>query len=708
MVTRAVSSGHLVPSASAVALSLLLTACGGGGSGTNAPAATYSLEGSVSGLVGSGLVLSVTASGSSSASVAANGTVDLATGVAANTSYTVTVATQPSSPAQVCGVTNGSGTIGNANVTNVAVSCAAPVAAPPATPPAPILPVAVAVTGLPGPGLMLELNADPSGPQTLTINANGVSTFAEPLTPNTNFNVFVLGSPPGGYCNLNSFDGVVSSTGVNISVMCGLGYSIGATVSGLSGKGLELQVNGDPPEMLAFNGAYVFTPLFSSGTSYAVSVATQPAFPTQVCSVVNGTGTISNANVTNIQVNCTTTGYTIVGTAYGVVGTGLTLQLNGSNNVAVTQSGTFSGFPPAIPTGTAYSVTVATQPSMPTQDCTLSNAQGTIGTADINLQVICLTPASGTPPVAHNAYFIGTASNPTTTNSVVLVVPTNDSGTVISPSSSLVPINSSDAFVRVATDSTGNIYVGAVTTQSGTHNAQTSDPRILIFPPASTGAATPNRTIQLPAGSTPGAIAVDGTGNIYVSDSNTIYEFVAGASGTATPTRSLATGCTFLAVDLNANIMCANGQFVNVFSPTQSGNATPARSLEPGSTFILNSDDVAGSIGGLALDPTGNIFMVVSPGGTLLSQSLIEAAAGTTSSDQGSLVTPVNSAFSNNLGRAFTPFAAIRFDAAGSLYVNESVSGSESILWQFAPQSNGLALANSEAVNASVGSFVIH
>jgi hypothetical protein len=161
-------------------------------------------------------------------------------------------------------------------------------------------------------------------------------------------------------------------------------------------------------------------------------------------------------------------------------------------------------------------------------------------------------------------------------------------------------------------------------------------------------------------------------------------------------------------VDLNANIMCANGQFVNVFSPTQSGNATPARSLEPGSTFILNSDDVAGSIGGLALDPTGNIFMVVSPGGTLLSQSLIEAAAGTTSSDQGSLVTPVNSAFSNNLGRAFTPFAAIRFDAAGSLYVNESVSGSESILWQFAPQSNGLALANSEAVNASVGSFVIH
>lgn len=325
-----------------------------------------------------------------------------------------------------------------------------------------------------------------------------------------------------------------------------------------------------------------------------------------------------------------------------------------------------------------------------------------------NLQVICLTPASGAIPAAHNAYFIGTASN-TTTNSVVLVVPTNDSGIVVTPSSSLVPINPSDAFVSVATDATGNIYVGAVTTQMGTPNAQTSDPRILMFPPGSTGAATPNRTIQLPAGSTPGAIAVDGTGNIYVSDSNMIYEFATGASGTATPTRSLATGCTFLAVDLNANIACADGQTVMVFAPTQSGSATPTRTIEPGQAFVVDPDDIAGSIGGLALDPTGNIFMVVSGGGTLRQQSLFEAAGGTTSSDQGSLVGSVNSVLSNyNPGLAFAPFAAIQFDAAGNLYINERVAGAESILWQFAPRNNGLALATSEAINGSVGSFVIH
>jgi trimeric autotransporter adhesin len=702
MFTCAVSSGHRLPSASALALSLLLSACGG--SGTNAPAATYSLEGSVSGLVGSGLVLSVAANSSGSASVAANGTVDLAKAVAANTRYTVTVATQPSSPAQVCSVTNGSGTISNTNVTNVAISCAAPVAAPP---PATGLPITATVTGLPGPGLMLELNVYPGGPYFLTINANGVATFPVQLPANTNFDAFVDGSPPGGFCNVDPTAGVVSSTGANISVMCGLGYSVSYTVSGLSGSGLVLQLNGASIQSSPrLNGMFSFYSLFSSGTSYTVSVVAQPTSPTQICSVVNATGTIGNANVTNVQVNCTPA---IVGTAYGVVGTGLTLQLNGSGNVPVTQSGPFSGFPPAIPTGTPYTITVATQPSAPTQDCTLNNAQGTIGTANVtNLQVICLTPASGAIPAAHNAYFIGTASN-TTTNSVVLVVPTNDSGIVVTPSSSLVPINPSDAFVSVATDATGNIYVGAVTTQMGTPNAQTSDPRILMFPPGSTGAATPNRTIQLPAGSTPGAIAVDGTGNIYVSDSNMIYEFATGASGTATPTRSLATGCTFLAVDLNANIACADGQTVMVFAPTQSGSATPTRTIEPGQAFVVDPDDIAGSIGGLALDPTGNIFMVVSGGGTLRQQSLFEAAGGTTSSDQGSLVGSVNSVLSNyNPGLAFAPFAAIQFDAAGNLYINERVAGAESILWQFAPRNNGLALATSEAINGSVGSFVIH
>ena len=43
--------------------------------------------------------------------------------LAAEPSYTVTVKTQPSTPAQNCVVTNGSGTVGTANITTVAVAC---------------------------------------------------------------------------------------------------------------------------------------------------------------------------------------------------------------------------------------------------------------------------------------------------------------------------------------------------------------------------------------------------------------------------------------------------------------------------------------------------------------------------------------------------------------------------------------------------------
>lgn len=78
-----------------------------------------SIGGSVSGLSGT-LVLSL--NGSQSLSITANGGFTFADKIKGATNYTVTVATQPSG--QTCTVTNGTGTA-SANVTNVAVSCAA-------------------------------------------------------------------------------------------------------------------------------------------------------------------------------------------------------------------------------------------------------------------------------------------------------------------------------------------------------------------------------------------------------------------------------------------------------------------------------------------------------------------------------------------------------------------------------------------------------
>lgn len=81
----------------------------------------YSVGGEVSGLVGTGLVLQL--NGAGDLAIGADGTFTFVDGLAGGTPYTVTVAVQPSAPAQTCAVVNGSGTIGATDVTDVVVSC---------------------------------------------------------------------------------------------------------------------------------------------------------------------------------------------------------------------------------------------------------------------------------------------------------------------------------------------------------------------------------------------------------------------------------------------------------------------------------------------------------------------------------------------------------------------------------------------------------
>jgi len=98
-----------------------LSGCGGGSSGTAHPRpATYSLSGTVDGLNASGLVLAVNDTNVTVTSGAM--TVTLASGLPAGSAYTVTVVTQPAE--EICRVANGVGTVGSADVTDVAITCA--------------------------------------------------------------------------------------------------------------------------------------------------------------------------------------------------------------------------------------------------------------------------------------------------------------------------------------------------------------------------------------------------------------------------------------------------------------------------------------------------------------------------------------------------------------------------------------------------------
>jgi hypothetical protein len=166
-------------------------------------------------------------------------------------------------------------------------------------------------------------------------------------------------------------------------------YTIGGTVSGLSGSGLMLQDNGSNSLAVNSNGTFAFSLAIASGSTYNVSVLTQPSNPAQNCTIANGSGT-ATADVTNVNVTCSSVSvsYTIAGTVSGLSGSGLVLQNNGTDDLTVSGNGAFT-FATAVAAGSAYSVTVKTQPSNPAQNCTVANGSGTATANVTNVNVTC-------------------------------------------------------------------------------------------------------------------------------------------------------------------------------------------------------------------------------------------------------------------------------------------------------------------------------
>lgn len=77
------------------------------------------------------------------------------------------------------------------------------------------------------------------------------------------------------------------------------------------------------------------------------------------------------------------------GTVVGLTGTGLVLQDNGGDDLAITNSGGAFTFKTAIAGGGTYNVTVKTQPTGPLQNCSVTNGSGTATANVTNVQVSC-------------------------------------------------------------------------------------------------------------------------------------------------------------------------------------------------------------------------------------------------------------------------------------------------------------------------------
>jgi hypothetical protein len=181
-------------------------------------------------------------------------------------------------------------------------------------------------------------------------------------------------------------------------------YTVGGTVTGLTGGGLVLQNNGVNNLTVGSNGAFMFSAALVSGNVYNVSVLAQPGNPTQTCTPSNAAGTVGAANITSVTITCVNkpTGQNdlIGGSVAGLAGTGLVLQDNGGDSLQVSANGRFT-FATALPSGSAYSVTVLSPPIDPYQNCTVTAGTGITGESDVNnVAVACTTTTAATHTIS--------------------------------------------------------------------------------------------------------------------------------------------------------------------------------------------------------------------------------------------------------------------------------------------------------------------
>jgi serine/threonine protein kinase, bacterial len=266
-------------------------------SAPTAPPSTYSVGGTISGLTQSGLVLS---DGPDSLTVAANATTFVfATSLAAQATYAVAVSTQPAGA--TCTVTNGSGTIAAAAVTNIQVTCTALTHHLGGT-----------LTGLSAAGLVLANGSDTVSP---SVGATSF-TFAQPVAEGANYAVTVRTQPAGAICSISGGSGSMGTSDVTaVHVTCAVSsYHVGGTISGLTAFGLVLANGSDTVSPVANATTFTFTQTVVTGGSYSVVVQQPP--PGLTCSVGGSfPATMGTADVTNIAVSCaatTTTGLTSI------------------------------------------------------------------------------------------------------------------------------------------------------------------------------------------------------------------------------------------------------------------------------------------------------------------------------------------------------------------------------------------------------------
>ncbi len=155
------------------------------------------------------------------------------------------------------------------------------------------------------------IGSDPN----LTFSTNTSRSFATPRGVGSTYLVTVLTQPDGETCTVNAGSGTVTMD-VTVSVTCLPGsdnisaHQLSVAVSGLgAGKTAVLResVGSDYDLSFTTNSTQEFSTARAHGSTYTVTVATQPAG--QTCTVTSGSGTLTADSTVNVS--CVNNTYTL-------------------------------------------------------------------------------------------------------------------------------------------------------------------------------------------------------------------------------------------------------------------------------------------------------------------------------------------------------------------------------------------------------------
>jgi 6-phosphogluconolactonase (cycloisomerase 2 family) len=366
-----------------------------------------------------------------------------------------------------------------------------------------------------------------NGADAISHPANGKFTFSGKLAAGASYNVTAQVSLllPYQTCKVSNGTGTAGASSVTaVTIVCTTAsFTLSGTVSGLLGGGLVLS-DGSESLAVSANGAFHFTKPLSSGTRYAIAVATPPSGPSQTCSITtsNQSGQVTTAGITGIQVVCNTNSFGIGGTVSGLTGTGLSLSVSATNTLSFSPSGTLTATVPvtangsfAVPeffmaTGYQYVVSAGAMPAG--QTCLVPNGAGTTTTASVMVTVVCAAPRFAYAAGIHPNDVLGYSVNFTNGSLTALPgSPYSAGGTT-----NAVVLDPTDHFLFAAGSNTISVY--------------SID--------AGTGALTPVAGSPFTAATVPVSLAVAPSGHyLYAADGqdNTVSEFAIGSTGALTP-----------------------------------------------------------------------------------------------------------------------------------------------------------------------------